>query len=186
MSELVFLNEQDERDEADLRAWAERPLEGVDDLAGEPPGPEPVSAPVSVDFSTVCLSVEAWLERDLPAPDFLLGDVFSTTSRGELIGPTGLGKTNLCLAMACGKAAGVGFLHLDSRRPAKVLYVDGELSRRWFQKLTTQMMAEIPAAALPSRPGKILKGIMRISAPKRAESVKFWRKGLSKEQGCPR
>src|SRR5579859_4397407 len=48
-----------------------------------------------------------------------------------LVASTGLGKTNLALAMAFAMAAGRGFLHWrGAGRPMRVLYVDGEMSRR--------------------------------------------------------
>jgi AAA domain len=52
-----------------------------------------------------------WLNRELPEIDHLLGELMSTTSRVLLIGPTGLGKTNFCLALAAHLAAGRNFLH---------------------------------------------------------------------------
>ena len=73
------------------------------------------------------LSVYAWAERDIPEPDRLLGDLLTTTSRMFLVGRTGLGKTLVGVAMACGMAAGTGFLHWRSSRAARVLYVDGEM-----------------------------------------------------------
>jgi hypothetical protein len=72
----------------------------------------------------------AWAERDIPPANFLLGDLFSTTSRVIIGGPTGLGKTNLALAMAFAMAGGTGFLHWGARLPSRVLYLDGEMSRR--------------------------------------------------------
>lgn len=74
------------------------------------------------------LSIEAWAARDLPPPDRLLGDLITTTTRAFLVGRTGLGKTMLGFAMACGMASGAGFLHWRAARPARVLYVDGEMS----------------------------------------------------------
>ena len=63
-------------------------------------------------------------------PDYLLGEVFSTTSRGIMSAPTGLGKSNIALAIGMRMSAGMPFLHWERRRPAKVLYIDGEMSRR--------------------------------------------------------
>ena len=77
------------------------------------------------------LTLTSWLARDLPKPDFLLGELLSTTARGELIGPTGLGKTNWLIALGLAVADGVNFLHWRGSGCLKrVLYVDGEMSRR--------------------------------------------------------
>jgi hypothetical protein len=76
-------------------------------------------------------SARHWLERDLEPLDYLLGEVFSTTVRAELIGPTGIGKSNLSLALGWAIANGSAFLHWQARRPAdRVLYIDGEMSAR--------------------------------------------------------
>ena len=73
------------------------------------------------------LTIETWTKRDIPEPDRLLGDLITTTTRMFLVGRTGLGKTLLGLAMALGMASGRGFLHWRSTRPARVLYLDGEM-----------------------------------------------------------
>jgi hypothetical protein len=73
------------------------------------------------------LGIETWTRRPLPKPERLLGDLVTTTTRTFLVGRTGLGKTLLAFAMACGMASGEGFLHWRSSRPAKVLVIDGEM-----------------------------------------------------------
>jgi RecA-family ATPase len=80
------------------------------------------------------LSIEEWLSRDLPAPDFLMGRWFSTTSRFLLNAPTGIGKTNFMLALFAHIAAGRDFLHWKSGGPRRVLFVDGEMSRRLLKR----------------------------------------------------
>jgi hypothetical protein len=77
-----------------------------------------------------CFSLADWLSRDIPPADCLLGELFSTTSRVMLIAETGLGKTNFALAMAFAMANGTDFLHWRAGRSARVLFVDGEMSRR--------------------------------------------------------
>lgn len=77
-----------------------------------------------------CLKVADWLARDIPSPDFLMGEWFSTTSRAILTAPTGLGKTNFGMALGFATASGSDFLHWRAHRPCKVLYIDGEMSRR--------------------------------------------------------
>jgi hypothetical protein len=71
-----------------------------------------------------------WLTLDLPPPDFLLGDLLHVTSRMLLVGATGIGKTNFVLALSMAVASGSDFLHWRGRRPARVLYIDGESSAR--------------------------------------------------------
>lgn len=77
-----------------------------------------------------CLRISDWLARDTPPPDYLMGELLSTTSRAILAAPTGLGKTNFSMMLAASMAAGAGFLHWSGHRPSKVLYIDGEMSVR--------------------------------------------------------
>jgi hypothetical protein len=82
----------------------------------------------------LCLTLRQWRERKLPPRDYLMGKWLTTTSRVMLVAPTGLGKTNLGLAIAISVASGQDFLHWKAHRRAKVLYVDGEMSRELFQE----------------------------------------------------
>jgi hypothetical protein len=76
-----------------------------------------------------------WLDREIAEPDFLLGELLSTTSRVELIGPSGLGKTNLLVDLGLAVADGRDFSHWTGcGRPRRVLYVDREMSRRLARK----------------------------------------------------
>jgi hypothetical protein len=78
--------------------------------------------------------LKQWRDRDLPIPDYLMREVFSTTSRGIMSAPTGLGKSNVTIAIGTCMAAGLPFLHWAGRRTAKVLYIDGEMSRRLLRQ----------------------------------------------------
>jgi RecA-family ATPase len=84
------------------------------------------------------LTLEEWLDRDLPEPDFLLGQLLSTTSRVIINAPTGIGKTMFLMGMFMGMSAGLGFLRWPSVRQARTLFIDGEMSRR----LLKQRLAE--------------------------------------------
>jgi hypothetical protein len=75
-----------------------------------------------------------WLERDLPKPDYLLGHLLSTTSRVLLFADTGIGKTMCAIAIGMAAGHGTGFLRWQGVRPAKVLFIDGEMSRRLLQE----------------------------------------------------
>ena len=97
---------------------------------------EPKLAPPEEESLTLPpLTIAEWKGReDLAEPDFLLGHFLTTTSRVLLTATTGLGKTNFCMAVAIRIAGELGFLHWRARRRARVLYIDGEMSRRLFRE----------------------------------------------------
>ncbi|WP_038976473.1 AAA family ATPase [Bradyrhizobium japonicum] len=80
------------------------------------------------------LTLDDWRDRDLAEPDFIMGHWLTTTSRVLLTAATGLGKTNFGLALGMRVAAGEDFLHWHARRLARVLYIDGEMSRRLLRQ----------------------------------------------------
>jgi AAA domain len=80
------------------------------------------------------LALADWLVRDLPAPDCICGNWLSTTSRVLMVAPTGLGKTMFGIGLGMAVAAGRDFLHWRGVRPARVLYIDGEQSRRLLKQ----------------------------------------------------
>jgi hypothetical protein len=81
------------------------------------------------------LTIEQWEARtDVKDPDFLMGELLSTTTRMLLVAATGLGKTQMAMALAIHIAAGRNFLHWKGYRAARVLYIDGEMSKRQFRK----------------------------------------------------
>src|SRR4051812_19639381 len=100
-------------------------------MRGKPNGFDHGVVPI---LSPQLLSMEDWRDATIPEPDFLLSEVFSTTSRGLLAAPTGLGKTMFGMALGLAIATGNNFLHWQGRRPAKVLYVDGEMSQRLMKR----------------------------------------------------
>jgi hypothetical protein len=80
------------------------------------------------------LTLVQWRDRELPPPDFIMGSWLTTTTRCLLTAATGLGKTNFGMVLAMRVAAGMGFLHWEGRRKARVLYIDGEMSRRLLRQ----------------------------------------------------
>ena len=80
------------------------------------------------------LTLNEWRNRELLEPDFIMGHWLTTTSRALLTAATGLGKTNFGLALGMRAAAGIDFLHWQAHRTARVLYIDGEMSRRLLRQ----------------------------------------------------
>ncbi|MEH2468838.1 hypothetical protein V1281_001906 [Nitrobacteraceae bacterium AZCC 2161] len=102
------------------------PLDAYEDRDAPALAVEPIVLPP--------LTLAEWRDRDLPEPDFIMGNWLTTTSRVLLTAATGLGKSNLGIALGMRVAAGEGFLHWHPRRPARVLYIDGEMSRRLLRQ----------------------------------------------------
>jgi RecA-family ATPase len=109
------------QEEAEAKAQAARRL-------SKPNGPD------AQPHTDPPLTLAEWLERDLPEPDNLLGTLLNTTCRAILAGPTGLGKTMFGLSAAITMADGEAFLHWNAGRKCRVLYVDGEISRREMKR----------------------------------------------------
>lgn len=86
------------------------------------------------DFSKVPLTLDQWTKREIQPRDRLLGDLLSTTSRAILSADTGLGKTNFSLALAFHMSAGRDFCHWKAHRPARILFIDGEMPRELMQE----------------------------------------------------
>jgi len=82
----------------------------------------------------LCTSLYQWRTANIPPQDFLMGELLSTTSRLLLNGPTGRGKTMFLMAITMALSEGRDFLHWRAVRPARVLYLDGEMSPNLMQR----------------------------------------------------
>ncbi len=89
---------------------------------------EPVSKPNGADPADLCLTLDQWDARKLPKRDFLLGSIFTTTTRAMLSSRTGLGKTHLGFAFGFAMSGAISFCHWKGHRKARVLIVDGEMA----------------------------------------------------------
>jgi AAA domain len=98
-------------------------------------GASTAAAPPKIEIATLPpLTVAQWRERILPALILLMGAWLTTTTRALITAATGLGKTNFGLALAMHAAAGLDFLHWKAHRAVRVLYIDGEMSRRLLRE----------------------------------------------------
>jgi AAA domain len=79
------------------------------------------------------LLLDAWLDLEIAPRDYLLGGVFCTATRAMFIGETGIGKTLCAGEIAGGIASGKGALGWSGQRPARVMYLDGELPAQTFK-----------------------------------------------------
>jgi hypothetical protein len=91
------------------------------------------------------LRLASWLKRDLPLRDYLLGNVICTTSRLLLYGDTGIGKTLLMGDIGGAIASGRPFLDWAARRPARVMYLDGEMPAETFKERMELIAAQYGA-----------------------------------------
>ncbi len=132
-------------------AWADQMLAEVDRLPAVPPNGHAESRR-GPDPTRLCLTPAQWAKRDIQPPDHLLGEAFSTTTRSIFAADTGLGKTMFAAAVAYAMRLGQGFLHWQGQRPARVLFVDGEMPRDLMQErvamAATWFDAEPPADGL--------------------------------------
>ncbi|MBD55964.1 AAA family ATPase [uncultured Pseudoalteromonas sp.] len=78
-------------------------------------------------------TVGGYLERDIPAPEELLGDLFISPSLNMVAAGEGVGKSYLLLGMARAIATGTPFLNLEAGVAKRVLYIDGEMDPNELQ-----------------------------------------------------
>src|SRR5690349_4003478 len=109
-----------------------RELGGGPNLVLVKPKAEPTAD--KPDLSKLVLTAKQWAERKIEPEDFLLGGVFSTTSRGMFAAETGKGKTMVCIGIAFAMRLGRDFLHWKAGRPCRVLYIDGEMPSDLMQE----------------------------------------------------
>jgi len=80
------------------------------------------------------LKIGAWLKKEIPPRDWLMGSVMCTGSRWFIYGQTGVGKTLLGMPFGAAVSAGENFLRWVGQRKATVMYLDGELPVETFKE----------------------------------------------------
>ena len=132
---------------------------GFEEDVSQPPGaarPNGDAMAAETDPAKIPLTTAAWMARDLPPPDYLMGELFSTTARIQLSADTGLGKSMFGLAVAVAMALAVNFLHWKARRKARVLVIDGEMPPDLLQdriRVACSWFGVDPASPIPGCPG---------------------------------
>lgn len=88
------------------------------------------------------ININELLAMDLPDPSHIWGPTICTHNLVMIYGPTGIGKTYVCMKLAHTIAAGGKWLawHVDS--PRRVLYVDGELGLSAIKRRYRAIQAE--------------------------------------------
>jgi AAA domain len=114
---------------------------------GEPP-PQPEQPPDPSKLIEL-LSIQAWAARPVVEPDQLLGEVLTAAARMFIVGRTGLGKTLLGFAIACGIATGAGFLHWRCTKPKRVLLIDGEMPEGLIKSRSIEALRRIDEKPKP-------------------------------------
>lgn len=97
----------------------------------------------TVEQPLVPISCGEFLAKAFPPREMLLAPILPQKSISMLFGPRGLGKTFMGLGIALAVASGGSFLRWLAPRPARVLYLDGEM----------------PASLLQSRIASAIKGL---------------------------
>ena len=84
--------------------------------------------PIDGPYENIPLTLTAWAYREIKPRQFLLGSIFTTTTRAMLSAETGLGKTHLGFAIGFAMGSCKPFCHWRARGIARVLIIDGEMS----------------------------------------------------------
>jgi hypothetical protein len=155
---------------------------GIGEEPEEPPMPngpedyfsEAVTERVNIDISQIPHTIAEWLGRDLPPPDRVIGEWLTTTSRVIINAETGLGKTNFVMALCAHAAAGQDFLHWRAHRPFRVLFIDGEMSRRLLKSRLEDVVRRLGFAPenLHALSHEDLPGFQPLNTPGGQASIK--------------
>jgi len=87
------------------------------------------------DINAKCIvyALNDFMNLELPKQEMLLSPIIPTKSLTMLHAYRGVGKSFFAMSIAYAVATGSKFLRWESNKPAKVLYVDGEMSSTALQ-----------------------------------------------------
>ncbi len=87
----------------------------------------------TAEHGLIPVTLADFLALELPPRGMLLAPILPEKSISMIFGPRGCGKTHIGLGIALAVAAGDRFLRWTASRPARVLYLDGEMPAKVLQ-----------------------------------------------------
>lgn len=92
------------------------------------------TAPIEMPPKLVVEDLASFLAKEIPARELLLSPWLPKAGLGMIHAYRGIGKTHIALGIAYAVAQGGKFLSWEATKPAKVLYVDGEMPAATLQE----------------------------------------------------
>jgi len=88
------------------------------------------------EFKPHCkiINLKDFMEQDLPKPEMILDPIIQAKSLTMVHAYRGVGKTFFAMSIAYAVATSQKFLRWHAKKPAKVLYVDGEMQANILQE----------------------------------------------------
>jgi len=88
------------------------------------------------EFKSHCniINLKDFMEQDLPKPEMILDPIIQAKSLTMVHAYRGVGKTFFAMSIAYAVATSQKFLRWHAKKPAKVLYVDGEMQANILQE----------------------------------------------------
>ena len=116
-----------------------RPQDGLEqtiDLSTNPANDNNINIINNQENKNHCnvLDLKNFMQLDLPNPEMLFDPIIQTKSLTMLHAYRGVGKSFFAISMAYAIATGSKFLRWQAPKPAKVLYIDGEMQANLLQE----------------------------------------------------
>lgn len=111
-------------------------LEQTIDLSTNPANDNNINIANNQENKNPCkvLNLKNFMQLDLPKPEMLLDPIIQAKSLTMLHAYRGVGKSFFAMSMAYAIATGSKFLRWQAPKPAKILYIDGEMQANLLQE----------------------------------------------------
>ena len=100
----------------------------------------------SINAKCIVYALSDFMNLELPKQEMLLSPIIPTKSLTMLHAYRGVGKSFFAMSIAYAVATGSKFLRWESNKPAKVLYVDGEMSSTALQERFSRIAENFEAS----------------------------------------